>query len=304
VRGRRIAVTGASGFVGSALVAALRGDGCEVLTVGRRATGKGRSGKPDVEWDPRNGTLSAAALAGVDGIVHLAGETVGRRWTRARKREIRDSRVVGTRLVADTIARLDPAPRVLVSASAIGYYGSRGDEWLDENSAPGADFLAEVTRAWELAADPARAAGVRVVCVRAGLVLGRTGGALKRMLPPFRLGFGGRLGGGGQWVSWIALADLVAVLRFALGTDTITGAVNAVSPSPVTNSEFTSTLARVLGRPALAPVSGFALRALFGDMAGCTLLASQRVRPARLERAGFEFTQPALEGALRSDLGR
>jgi uncharacterized protein (TIGR01777 family) len=301
---RRIAVTGASGFVGSALVAALRGDGCTVITIGRRAPGQQREAIPDVEWDPRAGTLDAAALAGMEAVVHLAGAPVGRRWTSARKQEIRESRVMGTRLIAQTIARLSPMPQVLVAASAIGYYGSRGDEWLDEESAPGADFLAEVVLAWEGAADAARAAGVRVVHARTGLVLGRTGGALARLLPPFRAGLGGRLGSGRQWMSWITLADHVSVLRFALESGAVAGAVNAVSPSPVTNAEFTATLARVLGRPALAPVPAIALRVLFGEMAVATLLASQRVRPGRLERAGFACEHPELEEALRFELGR
>jgi uncharacterized protein (TIGR01777 family) len=300
---RRIAVTGASGFVGSALVAALRDAGCTVLTIGRHAPGRRSKSIPDVEWNPRTGTLDAAALAGVEAVVHLAGSPVGRRWTSARKREIRESRVLGTRLIAQTMARLSPMPQVLIVASAIGYYGSRGDEWLDEESAPGTDFLAEVVVAWEGAADAARAAGVRVVHARTGLVLGRTGGALARLLPPFRVGLGGRLGGGRQWMSWITLADLVSALRFTLETDTVAGAVNAVSPSPVTNAEFTSTLARVLGKPVRAPVPAIALRILFGEMAAATLLASQRVRPGRLERAGFACEHPKLEEALRFELG-
>jgi hypothetical protein len=303
VKPRRIAVTGASGFVGSALVAALRGDGCSVLTIGRHAP-RGTGGAiPDVEWNPRAGTLDAGAIAGVEAVVHLAGAPVGQRWTSVRKREIRESRVLGTRLIAETMARLSPMPRVLVAASAIGYYGSRGDEWLDEESAPGADFLADVVVAWEGAADAARTAGVRVVHARAGLVLSRTGGALARLLPPFRIGLGGRLGGGRQWMSWITLADLVSALRFALDTDALAGAVNTVSPSPATNAEFTTTLARVLGRPALARLPAIALRVLFGEMATATLLASQRVRPLRLERAGFGWEQPKLEEALRLELG-
>lgn len=300
---RRIAVTGASGFVGSALVAALRADGCTVLTIGRRVLGRQSRAVSDVEWDPRAGTLDAVALAGVEAVVHLAGAPVGRRWTRARKREIRESRVLGTSLIAQTMTRLSPMPQVLLAASAIGYYGSRGDDWLDEESASGSDFLANVVVAWERAADATRAAGVRVVHARTGLVLGRTGGALARLLPAFRVGLGGRLGDGRQWMSWITRTDLVSALRFALETDAVIGAVNAVSPSPVTNAEFTATLARVLGRPAFARVPAIALRVAFGEMAAATLLASQRVRPGRLGRAGFVCAHPNLEEALRFELG-
>jgi len=278
---RRVAVTGASGFVGSALVAVLRRDGDEVLTI-------------------RRGEV--AALEGVHAVVNLAGATIGRRWTTARKREIRDSRVRGTRLIAETLARLAPAPRVLVSASAVGYYGDRGDEWLDENSAPGAGFLAEVAVAWERATEPARDAGVRVVHLRSGLVLGAGGGALARLRTPFTLGVGGRLGSGRQWMSWVSLDDLLALIRFAIANDTVSGAVNAVAPSPVTNAEFTATLARVLHRPAFAHVPAIALRLLFGEMAAATLLASQRVRPERLERAGFSFAHRSVEPALRHAL--
>ncbi len=280
---RRVGVTGASGFVGSALVAALRRDGSEVVTIGRG---------------------DVAALEGVHAVVNLAGAPIGRRWTARRKREIVDSRVQGTRRIAETLARRDSPPSVLVSASAVGYYGDRGGEWLDESSAPGKGFLAEVALAWERATEPARTAGVRVVRLRLGLVLGAAGGALPRLLTPFSLGAGGRLGSGRQWMSWISVDDLVAAIRFALATRTLSGAVNAVSASPVTNAEFTTTLARVLARPAFAHVPAIALRLLFGEMAVETLLASQRVRPAQLERAGFTFAQPSLEGALRHALRR
>ncbi|MFI5310730.1 MAG: TIGR01777 family oxidoreductase [Gemmatimonadales bacterium] len=283
----RVAVTGASGLVGSALVPALRRDGCEVMAVAR----------------PR-GVLDTAALEGADAVVHLAGAPIGRRWMAARKREILDSRVSGTQRVAEAIARARPTPRSLICASAVGYYGNRGDEWLDEDSVPGTDFLAEVTAAWERAAEPARAAGVRVVHLRLGIVLSPGGGALPRMLTPFSLGVGGRLGNGRQWMSWIALSDLLSVFRFALASDELSGAVNAVAPEPVTNAEFARTLARVLRRPAIFPVPAVVLRAIFGEMAGATILASQRARPARLERAGFRFAQPRLESALRHELGR
>jgi len=299
---RRVAVTGASGFVGSALVAALRRDGSEVVTISRRAI------EGQLQHEPASGGIDvnglADALKGVHAVVHLAGAAIGRRWTAGRKREILESRVQGTRLIAETLGRVGPPSPVLVSASAVGYYGDRGDEWLDEESAPGAGFLAGVAVAWERATEPAHAAGARVVRLRFGIVLGTAGGTLPRLLTPFSLGAGGRLGSGRQWMSWISVDDLVAAIRFALATRALSGAVNAVSASPVTNAEFTATLARVLARPAFVHLPAMALRLLFGQMAVETLLASQRVRPARLERAGFAFAQPSLEGALRHVLGR
>jgi uncharacterized protein (TIGR01777 family) len=295
----RVAITGASGFIGTALVAALRSDGHTV-----RAIGRGESS--DIRWNPDEAQLDGASLVGVDAVVHLAGAPVGERWTAARKRAIRESRVRGTDLISRTIAALSPGgrPSVLVCSSAVGYYGSRGDAWLDETSTPGTDFLASVARDWEAAAEPARAAGIRVVHLRTGLVLSPKGGALAKMLPAFRLGAGARLGSGKQWMSWIALDDLVRAMQFALATGTLGAAANAVSPAPVTNAEFTSTLAQVLGRPAVAAVPDFALRMLLGEMGEATLLASQRVRPLRLAAAGFEFRHPALESALRFELQR
>ncbi|MEY2733386.1 MAG: hypothetical protein RL340_445, partial [Gemmatimonadota bacterium] len=293
---RRIAVTGASGFVGAALVPFLTTGGHEVRGIGR---GAGSA----VRWDPARGTLDAAGLEGVDTVIHLAGENVGRRWTATRRREIVESRVRGTRLLAETCARLATKPEVLVSASAIGIYGVRGDEWLDESSATGDDFLAEVGRAWEDATAPARDAGIRVVHLRIGIVLNPAGGALAKMLLPFQLGVGGRLGSGRQWMSWISREDLVGAIHHVLQTPAVQGPVNAVAPAPVTNAEFTRTLARVLRRPALAPVPAVALRALFGEMAQGTVLASQRVRPTVLEASGFRFAHPTLEQALRFELG-
>jgi len=257
-----------------------------------------------VRWDPARGMLDAAGLEGVDTVVHLAGENVGRRWTAARRREIVESRVRGTRLLAESCARLTTKPEVLVSASAIGIYGVRGDEWLEESSATGDDFLAEVGRAWEDATAPARDAGIRVVHLRIGIVLNPAGGALAKMLLPFQLGVGGRLGSGRQWMSWISREDLVGAIHHALQTPSLQGPVNAVAPAPVTNAEFTRTLARVLRRPALAPVPAVALRALFGEMAQGTVLASQRVRPTVLEASGFRFAHPTLAQALRFELGR
>lgn len=294
---RRIAITGASGFVGAALVPFLTTGGHEVRTIGRGTTSA-------VRWDPTRGALDTEALEGVDAVIHLAGENVGARWTAARRRAIVESRVQGTRLIAERCARMRTPPEVLVSASAIGIYGIRGDEWLDESSALGDDFLAEVGQAWEAATAPARDAGIRVVRLRIGIVLNPAGGALAKMLLPFRLGAGGRLGDGRQWMSWISREDLVGAIHHAVQTPSLAGAVNATAPTPVTNAEFTRTLARVLHRPALAPVPAFALRALFGPMAEGTVLASQRVRPTALEAAGFRFLHPTLEAALRFELGR
>ncbi|MFI5231865.1 MAG: TIGR01777 family oxidoreductase [Gemmatimonadales bacterium] len=273
----RVAVTGSRGFVGSALVRALRSAGDEVIAV------------------PRN----TAEIGDAEAVVNLAGAPIAVRWTERRKREILASRVETTHRIVDAIARSGKPPRVLVSASAIGFYGDRGDEQLSEASAGGADFLAGVVRDWEAAAASAR---VRSVQLRFGIVLGAHGGALAKMLPPFRMGVGGRLGPGTQWMSWISLHDLVRVIRFAVDENALSGPVNAVAPNPVTNTEFTVTLARVLRRPAILPVPAVALRALFGEMAGLTMLASQRVHPARLEEGGFPFDDPSLEGALRREL--
>lgn len=240
------------------------------------------------------------ALGGADAVVHLAGAPIAVRWTARRKRDILESRVTGTRTIVGAIANQQPAPRVLVCASAIGFYGDRGSEELTEASGPGTDFLSDVVCEWER---EAQAAPVRSVQLRFGIVLSPRGGALAKMLPAFRLGLGGRLGSGGQWMSWIALHDLVRVIRCAIASDALAGPVNAVAPQPVTNAEFTVTLGRVVRRPAPIPVPAFALRALFGEMAGLTMLASQRVVPARLGEAGFRFEYPTLEGALRHELG-
>jgi uncharacterized protein (TIGR01777 family) len=239
----------------------------------------------------------------VDAVVHLAGESIAAgRWTAAVKERIRRSRVDGTRLLAETLARLERRPRVLVSASAVGYYGDRGDEPLTEESPPGVGFLADVARAWEAAADPARAVGIRVVHPRLGLVLAREGGALPRMALPFRLGLGGVIGSGRQYWSWIALPDAVRVIERALADATLAGPVNAVAPAPATNREFTRALGRVLGRPTLLPFPALGVRLLMGEMGRALLLGSARVLPRRLERAGFRFEHPELEGALRGAL--
>lgn len=290
-----IAITGASGFLGSALVRVLVADGHTPRRLVRR---RPAAGSADIEWHPAQGTIDAAALEGVDAVVHLAGENLAQYWTPGARRRIRDSRVNGTRLLAETVARLQRPPALFLSGSAVGYYGDRGDELLDEGSARGAGFLADVTRAWEDAAAPAAAAGVRVLHLRTGLVLAPWGGVLAKMLLPFRLGLGGRVGSGDQWVSWIALADWVGAVRHLLAAPVDAGPVNLVAPTPVRNDELTHDLGETLGRPTFLRVPALAVRALLGDMGTETLLASQRVRPARLTASGFAFRWPQLAPAL------
>jgi uncharacterized protein len=260
-----------------------------------------QAGAEEVAWNPQAGTIDAAALAGIDGAVNLSGATIGRRWTAARKAEILDSRVQSTRLLSETMASLEPRPSVLVCAGGIGIYGDRGDEILTEESELGSGFLADVGKAWEQACEPARESAIRVVNLRAGIVLSREGGALDRLLLPFRLGLGGRVGSGKQWWSWLELGDLVAAIRFSLEGD-IAGPINLVSPNPVTNAQFTKALGKALGRPTLFPFPSFAARAMFGEMADEALLTGQRALPARLLEAGFGFELaelgPALERAL------
>src|SRR5438876_708242 len=300
-----VAVTGASGLVGSALVTGLTSAGHRVVRVVRGAGAVPAAGQRIARWDPESGALEPSALAGADAVVHLAGESVaGGRWTEAKKRRIRSSRVDVTRRLAEALPRLERPPRLLVSASAVGYYGDRGSEILREDSAPGPGFLAEVCREWEAATDPAARAGIRVVRLRIGMVLSRRGGALGAMLTPFRLGAGGPVGSGVQWVSWIAIDDLVGAILHALATESLAGPVNAVAPEPVTNRELARTLGRVLRRPALLPLPAVAARLLFGQMADELLLASARVEPARLRATGFTFRHARLEDALRHELGR
>jgi uncharacterized protein (TIGR01777 family) len=294
-----VAITGATGLIGSALVSRLRAGGTRVLRLMRRTS---REATDDVVWDPMQRLLPRERLEGVDAIVHLAGAPIAQRWTAARKRGIRESRVRGTALIADTIAAMERKPRVLVSGSAVGYYGDRGDEQLDEHSAPGADFLAGVAGEWERATAPAADAGVRVVLMRTGVVLSPRGGALGKLLLPFRLGVGGRIGSGRQWMSWIALDDHLRAIEYALASTMLSGAVNFVAPNPVTNAEFATTLGRVLTRPAFVPVPRFALELIYGEMARATILAGQRVLPKALAHAGFEYAHPTLEQALRFEL--
>jgi hypothetical protein len=296
----KVLVSGASGLIGRVLVRSLRSQGHQV-----RCLRRGRADGDDLAWDPEAGALDPGALEGLDAVVHLAGEHIaGGRWTRTRKARILSSRVQGTRLLSEKLAGLSHPPQVLVCASAVGYYGDRGAEELSEDSPPGRGFLAEVCRAWEGAADPARAAGIRAVHLRFGMVLSAQGGALPRMLPPFRLGLGGRLGSGVQWMSWIHLEDAVAAIGHVLERENLGGPFNAVSPSPCANAEFTRTLGRVLRRPALIPVPAWALRLALGEMARELLLSSARALPSRLLESGFRFEHPELEAALRHLLGR
>lgn len=298
---RSLAISGATGLIGSALVDALTGAG---WVVRRLVRGSRTQRAGDISWDPDEKRLDPRELEGVEAVVHLAGEPIGQRWTEAVKRRIRESRVESTRLLATAIASLTRPPRVLASGSAMGIYGDRGEEILDESSTPGHDFLAEVASAWEGEAERAAVAGVRVVTLRTGLVLTPRGGALARLLLPFRFGAGGRVGSGRQWVSWIALIDTVRGIQHTIDTETLAGPVNLCAPNPVTNAELASTLARVLRRPAFFPVPASALRLMFGEMGEATLLASQRMQPRRLLESGFRFAYPSLEAALRHELGR
>lgn len=297
----RIAVSGASGLLGSSFVAFMSAGGHEVHSLVRRPP---RAGLREVLWNPEAGEIDRAALERFDGIVHLAGENIASgRWNARKKKAIRESRVDGTRFLCESLASLAQPPRVLVCASAIGYYGDRGDEELTESSSPGSGFLPDVCRGWEAATRPASGAGTRVVNLRIGVVLSGRGGALKRMLPPFRLGLGGPLGNGRQFVSWISLDDVIGAIHFALLRGDVEGPVNATAPSPVTNAEFTRRLATVLRRPAVLPAPAFALRLLLGEMGDALLLASSRILPRRLEEAGFEFAHRDVESALRHELG-
>jgi uncharacterized protein (TIGR01777 family) len=289
------AITGASGMLGRALVPSITAAGHAVTRLVRTRAGAG-----EAHWDPSAGRIDAHALEGVDVVVHLAGENIGEsRWTPERKRRIRESRVQGTAFLSAALAGLRRKPGLLISASAVGVYGDRGEAPLTEAESPGSGFLAELGRDWEGATDAARQAGIRVTLPRFGVVLTPTGGALKKMLPIFRLGIAGPLGSGRQWMSWITLDDAVGVCHHVLHHAELSGPVNAVAPEPVTNAEFTRSLARVLGRPAIMPVPAIALDLLYGEMGRETVLSSQRVVPRRLEETGFAFTDPILYPALR-----
>lgn len=294
-----VAITGATGFIGRALVSNLRAHGVRVRRLVRRL---GVDSSDDVVWDPMGDSLPPEALDGADAIVHLAGEPIAQRWTTARKQAIRESRVRGTELLARSIADMERKPSVMLSGSAVGYYGDRGDDVLDERSDSGSDFLAGVAREWEQSTAAASKAGVRVVLLRSGVVLNPHGGALAKLLLPFRMGVGGPIGSGRQWMSWISLHDHLRAIEHALASAELSGPVNLVAPNPVTNAEFATTLGRVLTRPALIPVPSVAVELLYGEMARATILAGQRVLPRVLLAAGFEFAHPTLEQALRFEL--
>jgi len=306
----RVLVSGSTGLVGSALVAALEGAGHSVVRLVRR-TPAANEIRLDSAQDPplatsaprlRSGQAPGGAPDGFDAVVHLAGESIAGRWTAAKKARIRDSRVQGTSTLAAALAQSERRPQVMVCASAIGIYGDRGDEVLREESAPGSDFLAGVCSQWEAAAEPAARAGIRVVSLRFGVVLSPRGGALARMLPPFRMGAGGRIGSGQQWMSWITLDDVVGLIQHALATESLRGPVNSVAPNPVTNAQFTHALGQVLHRPAVFPLPAFMVRLMFGEMGEALLLGSQRVDCGKLMASGFRFRHPELKPALEAIL--
>jgi len=299
-----VLVTGATGFVGSALMPRLAAAGHRPIAAVRgRAVSRGVEG---VAWDPAGGTIDAAALDGVGGVVHLAGAGIAdRRWTESRKRLILESRTKGTGLLVSTLVGLAHPPSVLVSGSAVGYYGDRGDETLTEESPPAKDFASQVCQRWEAGAQPAAEAGIRLVTIRTGIVLGAHGGMLGRVLAPFRVGLGGRIGSGRQYMSWISIDDEVAAIVHALDHPSLAGPANLTAPNPVTNAEFTTTLGHVLGRPTAIPTPVAPLRLVYGsELVGDLLLGGQRVMPKALTDDGFVFAQPTLDGALRSVLGR
>jgi uncharacterized protein len=294
----KILISGSSGLIGSTAATALKSDGHNVVHLVR-------PGKPpnpgDVQWDPMRATVDVAALEGVEVVIHLSGAGIADgRWTEERKQLLRSSRIDTTRVLVDSLSRLKQKPRVLIVASAIGYYGNRGDEILTESSTTGTDFLALVCRDWEAEASRAAARGIRTVMLRTGVVLSGKGGALPKMLTPFKLGVGGRLGSGQQWMSWIAIEDVVGIIRNAIANEQVSGPVNVVAPNPVRNEEFTRLLAAMLHRPAIFPAPAFMLRLAMGEMADAVLLGSDRVKPERMLAAGYKFRFEILEPALRA----
>jgi uncharacterized protein (TIGR01777 family) len=296
----RVLISGGSGMIGSALTDSLRADGVEVNHLVRR---KEKTSPGDVLWNPTTATVDVPAMEGYDAVVHLSGASVAQgRWTSARKLVLRSSRVDTTRVLVDSLARLNQKPSVFVCASATGYYGSRGDEILTESSGNGSDLLGLICRAWEGEAARAMVSGIRTVITRFGIILSSKGGALPAMVAPFDFGVGGRLGSGKQWMSWITLEDVVAIIRTAIAEKSWAGPLNVVAPSPIQNADFTQVLASVLHRPAFFAVPAFALRIALGEMADALLLSSQRVQPAKLQAAGYRFRQENLEAALFDSL--
>jgi uncharacterized protein (TIGR01777 family) len=298
----RILVSGVSGPIGIALLPALEASGASITRLTRPASASGRHGKVDsIPWDPGK-PLIPESVSGFDVIIHLAGESIVGRWTTEKKSKIRDSRVVATRNLAQALAQAKDKPQVFICSSAIGYYGDRGDEVLNEKSVPGTGFLPEVCREWEAATAAASTAGIRTVMIRTGVVLSPTGGALGKMLTPFKMGVGGRIGSGRQWMSWIDVQDMVGAILHILKTDLLQGPVNLVAPKPVTNAEFTKTLASVLSRPAIFPMPAFAVKLAFGEMGETVLLGSQRVEPSQLVESGYPFRFRELRASLENTI--
>ena len=297
----RVLMSGVSGPIGDALLPALKASGAQITRLLRKDSGRSAEAEASLPWDPGR-PLSPEAVSGFDAVIHLAGESIVGRWTESKKKKIRDSRVVGTQNLANALAEAQNKPRVLVCSSAIGYYGNRGDEVLTESSAPGSGFLAEVCREWEAATRAAADAGIRTAQIRTGLVLSRKGGALEKMLTPFKMGAGGRIGHGRQWMSWIDVQDLVNAVLHIVESDGLHGPVNLVGPKPVKNAEFTQTLASVLHRPAMFPMPAFAVKLAFGEMGETVLLGSQRVEPTRLVDSGFGFRFERLRDSLEHAL--
>ncbi len=301
VSSMNILITGASGLIGSALVPALTKVGHRVLRLVRHTADRA---KGEAQWNLDSGSIDRARLSGLDAAVHLAGENIAGRWSKAKKAAIRESRVKGTRLLAEALAIAISRPKTLVCASAIGFYGDRGDALLNEDAAAGSGFLADVCKEWENATKPAQDAGIRVVNLRIGIVLSPAGGALAKMLLPFKLGAGGIMGSGEQYWSWVAIDDVVGAIKHALVTESLRGPVNVVSPEPTTNHYFTKTMGKVLSRPTIFPMPAFAARLALGEMADSLLLASTRVKPQRLNESGYRFLFPTLEPALRHVLNK
>ncbi len=293
----RVLVSGVSGPIGAALLPSLDTRGYDVVRLVRGSS----SNNGQVSWDPTK-PISPEAVSGFDAVIHLAGETIMGRWSTAKKLKIRDSRVLGTRHLAEALAQAKIKPQIFVCGSAIGYYGNRGDEVLRESSSAGTDFLADLCRDWEAATQPAIKAGIRTVQIRTGIVLSRKGGALGAMLTPFKLGLGGRVGNGHQWMSWIDIEDMIGAIHHILKADLLQGPVNMVAPKPVTNAEFTKTLASVLSRPAVFPLPEFVVKTAFGEMGETVLLGSQRVEPARLVSTGYPFRFKELRESLKNVL--
>ena len=295
----RILVSGMSGPIGTALLPTLKSNGARITRLVRKGGKYFASDEQQIPWDPTQ-PISPESVSGFDAVVHLAGDSIVGRWTDAKKREIRESRVKGTTYLAQALARSKPKPQVFVCSSAIGFYGDRGDEVLNEQSSPGTGFLSEVCREWEVAAQPAADAGIRTISMRTGIVLTPKGGALGKMLLPFKMGVGGQIGNGHQWMSWIDIRDMVGAIHHIIKNDLLRGPVNMVAPKPVMNAEFTRTLASVLSRPAIFPVPAFVVRLAFGEMGETALLGSQRVEPAQLLGSGYPFRFRELQASLKS----